>query len=74
MDIKAKVQEIVEKVKGDKSFAKKFKSNPLQAVKSVLGVNIPDDQIKAVIDGVKAKLSLEKADGVLGRIKNLFKK
>jgi len=74
MDIKAKIQEIIEKVKGDKSFAEKFKANPLQAVKSALGINVPDDQIKAVIDGVKAKLSLDKADEALGGVKNLFKK
>jgi hypothetical protein len=35
---------------------------------------LPDDQVKSVIDGVKAKLSLDKADGALGGIKNLFKK
>jgi uncharacterized protein YpuA (DUF1002 family) len=74
MDIKAKINEIVEKVKSDKGFAAKFKESPIKAVESVLGVDLPDDQVKSVIDGVKAKLSLDKADGALGGIKNLFKK
>jgi len=74
MDIKAKINEIVEKVKSDKDFAAKFKESPIKAVESVLGVDLPDDQVKSVIDGVKAKLSLDKADGALGGIKNLFKK
>lgn len=72
MDIKAKIEEIVEKVKSDKDFASKFTSDPIKAVESVLGVDLPDDQIKSLIDGVKAKISLDKASGVLGSIKKLF--
>lgn len=72
MDIKAKIEEIVEKVKSDKDFASKFTSDPIKAVESVLGVDLPDDQIKSLIDGVKAKISLDKAGGVLGSIKKLF--
>ncbi|MBN2558067.1 MAG: hypothetical protein JXB33_04850 [Clostridia bacterium] len=74
MDIKGKIEEIVKKVKSDKGFAAKFKKDPIKAVESVLGVDLPDDQVKSVIDGVKAKLSLDKADGALKGIKGLFKK
>ncbi len=74
MNIKSKIEEIVAKVKNDKGFASKFKENPIKAVESVLGVDLPDDQVKSIIDGVKAKLSLDKVDGKLGGIKNLFKK
>ncbi|HQM96512.1 MAG: hypothetical protein WC554_08200 [Clostridia bacterium] len=72
MDIKKKIDEIVKKIKADESFAKKFKDNPVKAVESVLGVDLPDDQINKLIDGVKAKLKLDKADGLLGKIKKLF--
>ena len=72
MDIKKKIEEIVAKVKNDKDFAAKFKSNPIQAVESVIGVDLPDDKIKAVVDGVKAKISVDKAGDVLGSIKKLF--
>jgi hypothetical protein len=74
MDIKGKIEEIVEKVKGDKGFASKFKNDPIKAVEAVLGVDLPDDQVKSIIDGVKAKLSMDKAGGALGGIKNIFKK
>ena len=74
MDIKNKIEEIVAKVKSDKKFASKFKENPIKAVESVLGIDLPDDQAKSIIDGVKAKLSLDKAGGKLGGIKNLFNK
>jgi len=72
MDIKKKIEEIVAKVKNDKDFAAKFKSNPIQAVESVIGVDLPDDQVKAVVDGVKAKISVDKAGDALGSIKKLF--
>lgn len=72
MDIKGKINEIVEKVKSDKDFGKKFKENPIKAVESVLGIDLPDDQVNKIVDGVKAKLSVDKAGDALGSIKKLF--
>lgn len=71
MDIKAKIEEIVEKVKNDKNFAADFKANPVKAIEKVIGVDLPDDQINKVVDGVKAKISVDdvkdKVDGILGK-------
>lgn len=69
MDIKAKIEEIVNKVKNDKDFASKFTSDPVKAVEGVIGIDLPDDQINAVIDGVKAKISV---DDIKGKIGGLF--
>lgn len=71
MDIKAKIEEIVEKVKSDEDFANKFKSEPIKAVEGVIGVDLPDDQIQSVVDGVKAKIDLgviaDKIGGLFGK-------
>ncbi|HIW31345.1 MAG TPA: hypothetical protein IAA29_01015 [Candidatus Paenibacillus intestinavium] len=72
MDIKAKIEEIVAKVKNDKEFSSKFMSDPASAIESVVGINLPNDQINALIDGVKAKISLDKAGDMLGSLKKLF--
>ena len=72
MDIKAKIEEIVNKVKSDPEFLKKFQSDPVKAVESVLGVDLPDDMIKNVVDGVKAKVTLDKAGGVLDAVKKFL--
>ncbi|MGI5899811.1 MAG: hypothetical protein ACOX8S_07835 [Christensenellales bacterium] len=72
MNIKGKIEEIIEKVKNDRGFAAKFASNPVQAVESIIGVDLPDDQINAVVDSVKAKISLDKAGDALGAFKKLF--
>lgn len=72
MDIKAKIEEIVNKVKSDKDFASKFSSDPVKAIESIIGIDLPDDQINALVDGVKAKISLDKSGDLLGKIKKLF--
>ncbi len=71
MDIKAKIEEIVNKVKNDKNFAAEFSADPVKAAQKVLGVDLPDDQIRGLIDGVKAKI---KAEDVMGKVGGLFGK
>ncbi|MBR3325663.1 MAG: hypothetical protein IKG14_06470 [Clostridia bacterium] len=70
-DLKNKVEEIVNKVKNDGDFAKKFQENPVQAVESVIGVDLPDDQINGVINTVKAKVNVDnfgdKLKGIFGK-------
>ncbi len=69
MDIKAKIDEVVNKVKNDSSFADKFKSEPVKAVEEVLGVDLPDDTVNKIIDGVKAKVNVS---GVMDKLGGLF--
>ena len=66
MDIKAKVEEIVKKALSDKDFLENFKKDPVKAVEGVVGVDLPDDQINAIIDAVKAKISIDDIAGALG--------
>ena len=67
MDIKAKIAELTDKVKNDKDFSKKFQSDPISAVEGVLGVDLPNDQVEKIVDGIKAKISLDKLGGLFGR-------
>lgn len=69
MDIKAKIDEVVNKVKSDGNFAEKFKNEPVKAVEDVIGVDLPDDVVKNVVDGVKAKINV---GGVMDKIGGLF--
>ena len=63
--VKKKIEEVVEKIKNDKNFAAKFQKDPVKALEGVLGVDLPDDQINAVISGVKAKINLDTVSGML---------
>ncbi len=66
MDIKAKIEELVEKIKSDKDIAAKFQKDPIGTVEGLLGVDLPNDQIEKLVEGIQAKISLDKIGGMLG--------
>lgn len=74
MDIKEKIEEIVKKIKNDKNFEREFKENPVKAVEKILGVDLPDDKINAVVDGIKTKISADDVKDKVGDILGKFKK
>lgn len=65
MDIKAKIEELTSKVQKDPSMMANFQKNPVKTVESLLGVDLPDDQIQKVVDGIKAKISVDKLGDTL---------
>ena len=71
-DIKDQITKVVDKVTKDEKLMDQFKKDPVKAVESVLGVDLPDDVVKKVVDGVKAKISVDKLGGIASTIKNLF--
>lgn len=72
MDIKAKIDEVVKKVQSDPSVAKDFEKEPVKTVEGIIGVDLPDDVVKNVVDGVKAKVAVDKAGGIVDKIKGLL--
>ena len=72
MDIKAKFAEAVDKPTKDEQTPTLFKEDPVKAVEKVLGVDLPDDVVDRVIQGVNAKLAGEKIGGALGSLKKRF--
>lgn len=71
-DLKGKIEEIANKIKTDKELQAQFKTEPIKAVESLLGVDLPDDMVEKVVSGVKAKLTADKAGDMLGGLKKLF--
>ena len=75
MDIKAKMDEIMDKVKGDEGFGAKFKENPIKAVEELTGKDLPDEQVKEIAEGIKAKIVLDKdGDGKIDILENIGEK
>ena len=72
--LKDKIDDIVEKVKSDKNVADKFQKDPISTVEELLGVDLPNDQIMAVADFIKAKIDLDKLGNALGGLGGLFGK
>lgn len=67
MDIKAKIEELVDKIKSDKELQSKFTKDPVAAIEKLIGIDLPEEQLKKIADGVKAKISLDKLGGLFGK-------
>ena len=74
MDIKAKVEELVEKIRDNPQMLADFRENPIPVVEKLVGMDLPDDQIMKVAELVKAKIDLDKAGDLLKGLGGLFKK
>lgn len=66
MDIKAKIEQIVEKIKNDKQIMAKFDKDPATVIEELIGIDLPNDQINDVVEAVKAKLTVDKLGSALG--------
>ena len=77
MDIQKIINDVVAKLTGNPDLIKSFLSNPVQLLEKTFGIDLPDDQINQIIEGVKGKLDLSNIDlkeatGLLGNLKGLF--
>ena len=79
MDIQKIITDVVAKLKADPQLIKNFVADPVKTLEKTFGIDLPDDQINQVIEGVKGKIDLGKLDvgkatGLLGKLKGLFGK
>ena len=72
MDIKEQIEKIVDRIKNDDDLLELFQKDPVKEIEKVLGVDLPDDIVEKIIDGVKAKISVDKVSDALGKLKKLF--
>lgn len=76
IDIKEIITDAVEKILKDKNLQKQFMDEPVKALEKILNVDLPDEMIEPVIDGIKAKLTVDKvsdiAEDAAGLLKKLF--
>lgn len=70
MDIQKTISDVVSKLQGDKNLLNNFTANPVKTLEDLLCIDLPDDQINAIIAGVKSKLNL--GGGLLSKIKGMF--
>lgn len=71
-DVKAKVDELVGKLKKDPAMLKSFQNDPIKTVEKLISVDLPDDQLKPVVAGIKAKLTAADLGDKLDGLKKLF--
>ena len=74
IDIKEKIEELVEKIKKNPAMLKKFKENPVKVVEELVGIDLPDELVEKVVDGVKAKITMDTVGDALGALSGLLGK
>lgn len=72
LDIKEKVEELVEKFTKDPALKAQFQKDPVKAVEKVLGVDLPDEAVEKIVAGVKGKLTVDAVGDVADKLKKLF--
>ena len=80
MDIQKIINDVVAKLTANPELIKKFLADPVKLLEKTFNIDLPDEQINQVIDGVKGKIDLSKFDlgdvkkatGILGWLKKLL--
>lgn len=65
-ELKEKIEAIVKKLTENKDLMDDFKKDPIKTVEKLLGIDLPDEKLEAIVDGVKAKIDFDKLDDALG--------
>ncbi len=74
MDVKEQIKKAVDSISKDKKLQEQFQKDPVKALESVLGVDLPDDVINQVIQGVKAKLTADNVSDAVDAVKGIINK
>ena len=74
MDIKKMITDLVEKITKDEKLMKKFQKDAVATVEELIGMDLPNDQIEKLVDGIKAKIKLDDLGDALGALGGLFGK
>lgn len=73
MDIKAQINKIVEELSKNPDIKEQFEKDPVKAIEKVIGIDLPDDVVMKVVDGVKAKLTVDGVSKAADALKGIFK-
>ncbi len=74
MDIKEKIEQVAKKLLSDKNLLAKFEKNPVKVIEELVGIDLPDDLVNQLIDGIKARIKLDKVGDALEGLGKLFGK
>ena len=73
-DLEGIVKDLVSKITGDKELMQGFQKDPIGTLEKKLGIDLPDEQLNAVVTALKAKICAEGAASLMDKVKGLFGK
>ena len=68
MDIQKIITEALEKLSENKDLRKAFDVDPVKTLEKIFKIDLPDDQINAVIKAIQAKLDIDDVADVAGKV------
>ena len=68
MDIQKIISNVLEQLTENKDLRKAFDADPVKVLEKTFGIDLPDDQVNAVIKAVKAKLDIDDVADVAGKL------
>ena len=78
MDIQKIITDVLAKLNADDGLKNSFMQNPTKVLEKLVGIDLPDEQIDAVIKGIMAKLNVDelasKGKGLMGLVGKIFGK
>jgi len=72
IDVKELIEKAAKAITEDDKLKKLFDDEPVKALEKVLKIDLPDEIVEKLVDGVKAKIGLDKVSDALGTLKKLF--
>jgi len=74
MDIQKIITEAVKALSENEELLKAFDKNPAKTIEKIIGFDLPDDKVNAIVVGIKAKLGLDDVMDVAGKLLGMFGK
>ena len=74
MDIQKMIAEAVKALTENEELLAAFNKNPAKAIEKIIGVDLPDDKVNAIVAGIKAKLGLDDVMDAASELMGLFGK
>lgn len=72
MDIKGQINRIVEEVSKNPNMKEQFEKEPVKVIEKIVGTDLPDDVVMKIVDGVKAKLTVDSVSKAADAFKGMF--
>ena len=73
MNIKEQINKVVDEISKNPNIKEQFEKEPVKVIEKLIGVDLPDDVVMKIIDGVKAKLTIDGVSKVADTLKGVFK-
>ena len=74
LDVLEIVEKAAKKLLKDEKLQAQFKKEPIKALEKLLDIDLPEELLEPVVEGIKAKLVADKVEDTLADASKLLKK